>query len=174
MNRDLTYRLAEAEDAPRIMEIIAQAKAQMQAAGSDQWQQGYPALQHIEADIAGQCGWVLEQQMLGVVAYGAVIFAPEPAYTVIDGRWLSEREYVVVHRLAVAELAKRRGVATEFMRRTESLALGHGIKSFRVDTNFDNRHMLHMLAGLGFTHCGECNYESGLRMVFEKLLGERL
>ena len=43
MNEQLLFRRAAAADIPRIMRIIARAQAQMRAAGSLQWQDGYPA-----------------------------------------------------------------------------------------------------------------------------------
>ena len=55
-NPKLQFRRAEPADAPRIMEIIREAQAQMRALGSAQWQDGYPALRDIEADIAGGRG----------------------------------------------------------------------------------------------------------------------
>ena len=103
-----------------------------------------------------------------VIAYGAVVFDGEPAYGAIDGAWLTGGDYVVLHRLAVADGEKGRGVAAEFMRRTEALARERGVGSFRVDTNFDNRYMLRMLERLGFAYCGKIVYGSGERLAFEK------
>lgn len=106
-----------------------------------------------------------------VVAYGAVVFDGEPAYDAIEGAWLTDGEYVVLHRMAVADGEKGRGVATEFMRRVEAMAHGRGTGSMRVDTNFDNRYMLRMLGRLGFVYCGKVRYRSGERLAFEKPLG---
>ena len=179
MNEDLKYRKAEPADAERIMEIIRQAQAQMRALGSLQWQDGYPARADIDRDIARGYGYVFEKSDAaenpaaaetpqkydkgtvpgGVIAYGA-----------IDGAWLTGGDYVVLHRLAVADGEKGRGVAAEFMRRTEALARGRGVGSFRVDTNFDNRYMLRMLERLRFAYCGKIIYESGERLAFEKPL----
>ena len=106
-----------------------------------------------------------------VVAYGAVVFDGEPAYDAIEGAWLTDGDYVVLHRMAVADGEKGRGVATEFMRRVEAMAYGRGTGSMRVDTNFDNRYMLRMLGRLGFVYCGKVRYRSGERLAFEKLLG---
>lgn len=106
-----------------------------------------------------------------VVAYGAVVFDGEPAYDAIEGAWLTDGEYVVLHRMAVADGEKGRGVATEFMRRVEAMACGRGTGSMRVDTNFDNRYMLRMLGRLGFVYCGKVRYRSGERLAFEKTLG---
>ena len=106
-----------------------------------------------------------------VVANGAVVFDGEPAYEAIEGAWLTDGDYVVLHRMAVADGEKGRGVATEFMRRVEAMACGRGTGSMRVDTNFDNRYMLRMLGRLGFVYCGKVRYRSGERLAFEKTLG---
>lgn len=159
----------------RILQIIAQAQRQMREAGSLQWQNGYPARQHIAADMRRGYGYVLQRPDAAapqaVIAYGAVIFDGEAAYRDIEGAWLGEQAYVVLHRLAVADGEKCRGVATEFFHRTARLARRRGIGSFRVDTNFDNHRMLHILRREGFVYCGKVHYESGERLAFEKPLG---
>ena len=53
------FRSAAVGDIPRILEIIRQAQRRMAAAGSQQWQDGYPALDDIAADVARACGYVL-------------------------------------------------------------------------------------------------------------------
>lgn len=54
-----SFRSAAVGDIPRILEIIRQAQRRMAAAGSQQWQDGYPALDDIAADVARACGYVL-------------------------------------------------------------------------------------------------------------------
>ena len=172
MDNELIFRQAQSCETDRIMQIIRQAQARMHAAGSRQWQDGYPAPGHISADIGRNRGYVLckpgVESPLSVIAYGAVVFDGEPAYDAIDGQWLTDEPYVLVHRIAVADGERGRGVAAEFMRRTEALARGRGVGSFRVDTNFDNRYMLRMLERLRFAYCGKIIYESGERLAFEK------
>lgn len=174
------FRPAAKGDTPRILAIIRQAQAQMRAAGSRQWQDGYPAPSHIDADIARGAGYVLcksgstevpRQTEQLVIAYGAVVFDGEPAYAHIDGRWRTQAPYVVVHRLAVADGEKGRGVAAEFLRQTEDMASQRGMRSFRIDTNFDNRPMLRLLERQGFAPCGRIFYDSGERLAFEKKIG---
>lgn len=53
-SKPMQFRQALPADAARIMEIIRQAQIRMQTAGSAQWQDGYPALADIRADLA--CG----------------------------------------------------------------------------------------------------------------------
>lgn len=107
---------------------------------------------------------------VSIIAYGAVSFDGEPAYEAIEGKWLSEQPYVVVHRLAVADEMKQKGIATLFMQKVEEFSRGKGIHSFKVDTNFDNFYMHKMLERLGFVYCGEIIYGRGVRMAYEKLL----
>ena len=149
MDNELIFRQAQSCETDRIMQIIRQAQARMHAAGSRQWQDGYPAPGHISADIGRNRGYVLckpgVEGPLSVIAYGAVVFDGEPAYDAIDGQWLTDEPYVLVHRIAVADGERGRGVAAEFLHRVETLAQERGVKAFRIDTNFDNQTMLRLL-----------------------------
>lgn len=162
-------RKAFPADAERILQIILQAKERMRLRGSRQWQDGYPASEHISDDINNGFGYVLCVDDR-IIAYAAVIFSGEPAYDSIKGNWLSNGPYVVVHRLAVADEMTRRGVATLFMNKIEELSLQKNVKSFRADTNFDNKYMQKILINSGFTYCGEIRYEYNNRMAYEKIL----
>lgn len=168
MNASFTFRPAELSDVDRIWQIICQAKEQMKRLGSQQWQDGYPTPQDITRDIEREYAYVLCEKGK-IVAYGAIVFEGEPAYEAItDGDWLNDGLYVVVHRLAVADEAKRRGIATRFMREVEALSFTERVYQFRVDTNFDNYYMHKMLARLGFTYCGKVRYERGERLAYQK------
>lgn len=179
-DRQFLFRAATTRDAADILRIIRQAQAQMRAAGSLQWQDGYPSAAHIEADVTRGAGRVLcipeSAETTGtdapgrVIAYGAVALDGEPAYETIEGAWRTPQPYVVVHRLAVADGYKGRGVGRAFLRRAEEEALAQGMRGFRIDTNFDNRPMLRQLERLGFTCCGKIRYQSGERLAFEKRL----
>lgn len=169
MNEELIFKPAVEEDAERIWQIIQQAKEQMRLLGSQQWQDGYPLPETIISDITLGNGYVLCKEGC-VIAYGSVIFDGEPAYKVIAGKWMDDEPYVVVHRLAVADEMKQRGIATLFMEKVEILSLQKGVNRFRVDTNFDNHYMHRMLERLGFAYCGEIEYNRGSRMAYEKKL----
>jgi len=164
------FRRAAMTDRQRVMQIIDQAKAQMQRLGSHQWQEGYPAMHDIVADIDRQTAYVLCLDQ-SVIAYASISFDGEPAYNDLNGQWLSDQKYVVVHRLAVADEMKNRGVATYFFHRIEQYALAANVHSFRVDTNFDNHYLLSLLQKTGFVECGEVFYDRarGSRKAFEKL-----
>lgn len=105
-----------------------------------------------------------------VALYGAVIFSGEPVYDKITGgKWSSEEDYMVVHRLCVAAEFGNKGLATEFMERGEELARRKGIFYFRIDTHPKNIFVQKMLLRLGFEYRGDVYFES-LRVAFEKKL----
>jgi N-acetylglutamate synthase-like GNAT family acetyltransferase len=169
MENSITFRKAEPADVERIWQIILQAKEQLRLRNSRQWQDGYPAVESITGDIGKGYGYVMQKEN-GVIAYGAVIFDGEPAYENIQGKWLDDLPYVVVHRLAVADEMKNRGIASLFMQKVEELCLQKGVPSFRVDTNFDNHFMHKMLKTMDFTYCGEIFYDQNKRQAFEKII----
>lgn len=168
----LQFRSARPEDVPRIMELIGHAQRQLAATGSDQWQNGYPAVADIAADLAAGVGRVLEAEA-GVMAYGAVVYDGEPAYGAIEeGAWLSEGgatgAYVVLHRLAVAPEAQRQGTAVRMLEETAREARERGCRSFRVDTHALNGTMQRLLHRTGFVLCGRVHYPSGERLAYER------
>lgn len=165
----MELRLAKNTDFDRIWEMMLQAKAQMYREGKQQWDETYPAPKDILLDIEKGRGYVLYEDTT-VVAYGAVVFDGEKAYENIQGEWLSELPYVVVHRLAVSDEVKRRGIATIFLQKVEQLSISKGIYSFRIDTNFDNFYMQRVIEKCKLIRCGEVTYERGSRIAYEKLL----
>ena len=162
----MKLRLATNIDLPRMWEIILQAKSQMYRESKQQWDETYPLPEHLQADIDKGYAHVLEEDGK-VIAYGAIVFDGEPAYDHIEGEWLSIQPYVVLHRLAVADEAKRKGVAVRFMQEIMNMALSKGIHSFKVDTNFDNFYMHKVLAKCGFVYCGIIHYPKGDRWGYE-------
>ena len=166
--KTFNLRPAAESDIDRCWEMLQQGKAQMFREGKKQWTEAYPSRQSVENDLARGVALVLELDG-AVVAYGAVIFDGEPAYAQIEDRWLSHGSYVVIHRLAVADEVKRQGVATEFFRQVMHLASTRGVHSIKVDTNYDNFYMQHLLARLDFTYCGDVSYPQGARMAYEKV-----
>lgn len=163
------FRKATENDVPAVAAILRKAVERMLAEGKKQWDYNYPNETHIRADIERGIGYVLDYNN-EILGYGAMIFEREPAYDSIDGKWLSDERYVVVHRMAIKSISQRKGLGHTFLKDVENYARSKGIRSFRVDTNFDNIRMLNLLKKSGFTYCGEIQYESGSRKAFEKLL----
>jgi len=165
----MNLRLANNNEQDVIWNIILQAIDQRKKDGSDQWQNGYPNEDTIKEDIEKGYGYVLTENNI-VIAYAAIIFGLEPAYKDIKGSWLSDGNYVVVHRVATSEKYKGKGIATKLFTLIEDLSIRNNTYSIKVDTNFDNQPMLKILEKLSYTYCGEIFFSGASRMAYEKLL----
>ena len=168
----IIFRKALADDLDDIVLIINEAKKRMKDAGRTQWQGAYPGITDIKKDIISGYGYVAEisEPVSCIAGYCAVVFSGEPAYEKLDGRWLSYSDYVVVHRMAVNGKMLGRGVSKEMFRAVSELAYSRGVSSFKVDTNYDNIQMNHILKSLGFSECGTIRYADGPRIAYEKIL----
>lgn len=184
---NLYLRQATMADVDRIWVILQQAVAQMLREGKKQWDETYPRPENIIADIEAGVATVMcyrpeqtvenydvkEDDPAHIISYAALVYTGEPAYDQPQLKWISSLDYVVVHRIAVADEFKRQGMATKMMLLVEKDALSHGIRSCRLDTNYDNFYMQKMLATLGYSYTGECIYQRcGARLCYEKLIGE--
>lgn len=165
----MILRKAVFSELPVIWDILQQAIEQRRLSGSDQWQNGYPNEQVVHDDIINGYAYVLVDNEI-IIAYAAIIFGVEPAYEEIDGKWLSNGNYVVVHRVATADAVKGKGVATHLFKLIEDLCIQHKVYSIKVDTNFDNIPMLKILDKLNYTYCGEIFFGGSLRRAYEKII----
>ena len=98
-----------------------------------------------------------------------MIFSGEPAYNdLTGGKWLTEGDYAVVHRLCVNEIFVGMGFAKRFMSAAEAMA-SESVKSMRIDTHPDNKIMQSLIDRMGYTYCGDVVIESR-RLAYEKVL----
>ena len=165
----ITFRKATAEDSDKIWEILQQAILRRINDGSKQWQNGYPNPETVKSDIEREVGFVLTENE-NVVAYSAIILNDEPAYENIEGKWLTNGDFYVVHRVAVSDEVAGKGYATEIFKRIEEFSKSENVFSIKVDTNFDNAAMLHILKKLDYVYCGKVQLMGGERLAFEKVL----
>ena len=84
---------------------------------------------------------------LAIVAYFALLPSPEPTYDVIDGAWLTDEPYGVIHRMA--SYPEVHGIFSTIIDFAAS-RYAH----LRIDTHRDNRIMQHLIEKHGFTYCG--------------------
>lgn len=165
----MKLRKADLTDVDDIWEILQYAIEKRRQEGSEQWQDGYPNEGSVRDDIENGYGYLLEEDGLNL-AYAAIIFEKEPAYEAIKGRWLTNGDYVVLHRVAVSAQAAGQGAATHLFQLVEELSLSNDVQSIKVDTNYDNPAMLRILQKLGYTYCGEVFFRGSARKAFEKVL----
>ena len=156
-------------DMPRIMEILAEARAFMSSYGNPQWEDGFP-------DENFVCGRIAAGQMVAVRCAGkiAAVFSTlydDPDYAAIDGAWLTDGGYLAVHTVAVAQKFRGCGCARFIFANTFDMAHEQGRVSVRIDTHEKNAPMRALLASLGFTQCGGIVLSrGGGRIAYEKLL----
>lgn len=171
MKDEILLRKARKSEVSEIMAIIEFAREQRRKDGSEQWQDGYPNLDSIMNDIENGNGYVLTSEDK-ILFYAAIIFDIEPAYEAIEGKWLTDGEYAVIHRMAAAPEGKGKGLATRMMLEAEKLSLDNGIFSIKIDTNFDNPAMLKLIEKLGYLYCGKVYFRGSARRAFEKVLNQ--
>ncbi len=163
------FRKAVPADIPPIWDILQQAILRRKADGSQQWQDGYPNPEVIQEDIEKGVGFVLTAENT-IVGYSAVLINDEPAYAQITGKWLTNADFVVVHRVAISEKHLGKGLAQKILKFIEDFARNHNIYSVKADTNYDNLAMMKTFEKAGYTYCGEIYVRGGLRKAYEKVL----
>lgn len=167
----LFFHKATINDLSTIWEIIQGAIERRKKDGSNQWQDGYPNLSVLENDITNGNGFVLVDTN-EIVGYCAILINDEPEYERIVGKWITNSDFVVYHRVAIAEEHLGKGYAKTMMRFIEEFAIQNGISSIKVDTNFDNLAMLKLLTDFGYVYCGEVYFRGSARKAFEKVVNK--
>ena len=170
METELNLRQANLSDADRIWEILQQAIQKRKEEGRNQWQNGYPNMTVVNNDISNGFGYVFTNNQNLIIGYVAIIDEIEPAYTAIEGQWLNDDPYIVIHRLAVAQDIKIKGLGTWAMTEIEKVAISKNIHTIKVDTNFDNVGMLRVFEKLGYHYCGEVYFDGSPRKAFQKII----
>ena len=161
----ITIRKSNLNDLEAIMPIYDSARSFMTRTGNpNQWIEGYPTSTHISDDISHGCHYVIEHSELGIV--GAFMFAitHDATYDIIEGSWLNDEQYGVIHRLA--SNGKLRGIAEICFDYCFSL-----INNIRVDTHQENKVMQMGILRYGFIHCGTIYCHNGTpRLAFQLTL----
>ena len=167
------FRKANDKDLPAIMTIIQEAKESLRIAGVDQWQAGYPNEESIRGDIERGESWIFEENGEGV-GTAMVSFAGEKSYDVIyDGEWLTlEKNYGVIHRIAVKNQWRQKGIAGKMLAEVERMCRERGVYDLRIDTHQDNVPMNTWLIKNRFFQCGTIvlSYSGEKRIAYEKEL----
>jgi ribosomal protein S18 acetylase RimI-like enzyme len=167
----MEFRKTDKTDINEIMGIIQQAQAYFKANGIDQWQNNYPNAETIGNDVSNGNSYVLLKDNQ-VVATAAIIFDKDITYdNIYEGQWLSDNQYVVIHRIAVSNSYKGLGLGNEIIKKVEQLCANNGVRSIRIDTHGQNLSMQRLLKKNDFQHCGIIYLQDGnKRIAFEKIL----
>lgn len=141
----MKIRKATMQDLDQIMQIYENAKVFMRENGNmDQWEDGYPSRELIEQDLNDMYLCMAEGQIACVFYYRE---GEDEDYREINGKWLNEAPYAVVHRVASTGIIK--GAAVYCLDWAYSQ-----VPNIRMDTYRDNIPMQKLLEKCGFQYCG--------------------
>jgi len=167
----MEFLRAVEKDASGIFNIIKQAQDYFKEQGINQWQDNYPNFKIINNDIENKNGYVLLKNniILGTVV---VSFDGEKNYeSIYNGKWLSNDEFAVIHRIAIDSKFKGLGLSSVIIKNIEKICLNNGVHSIKIDTHKENISMQKMLLKNGFIYCGIIYLENkSERVAFEKIL----
>lgn len=162
----MNVTLATPADLSAALAIYDTARRFMREAGNpNQWGDRDPAPAVVEQDIAEKRLYFCREgeTILGVFCY---FEGSEPVYDVMtEGKWLNDAPYGVIHRIAVSEAGRGRGVARFCFDYAFSRC-----RNLKIDTHRDNLPMQKALAKAGFALCGVVYYDKvdGERLAYQK------
>lgn len=149
-------RKTREEDIEQVVNIFRQAKQYLKDAGINQWQtgpNGYPSEKEVVQDIHNGTGYCAEEDG-NVVGYACIVNMDDSSYHEIDGAWMNNNPYVVIHRSCVLNACKGREIFSLFVKRAEEIAKEKGLTDLRIDTHRDNKSMQRSIMKNGFVECG--------------------
>lgn len=165
----MKIRYSNSDDISSIMSCIHQAQDYFKEQGIDQWQDGYPNEKRIYDDIAANHSYVLEDDKVIGTMYFAI--DDDPCYKVIDGKWLTDETYAIIHRIVVDQNHKGQNLAALLLEYAVKECKDKNINSMRIDTHKDNLSMQRFLNKNNFILCGTIQLESrDFRLAFEKII----
>ncbi len=146
----MIIRLAELREKDEILSIYDSARVFMRESGNpNQWAGKYPDEDTVVRDIENEKLYVCTENndILAVFFYTVGI---DPTYLKIyDGKWLDDEPYGVIHRIAVSDKARGKGVAKVCFDFAYDKC-----GNVKIDTHRDNIPMQRALEKNGFTRCG--------------------
>ena len=147
-------RKADMSDLEKILEIYSRARAFMAQTGNPtQWKNNYPDNDTVVNDIVSQNLYVIDEDG-NLDAVFMLSNGPDETYSEIDGAWINDEPYCVIHR--VASSGRRRAIMADCL----NFALLNS-QNVRIDTHNDNAIMQHQLEKLGFKRCGVIKLKNG-------------
>lgn len=159
----MTIRRATVEDLPAAERIYDVARQTMRDIGNhSQWAGGYPQRGLLEDDIENGELYLLED---GGSPCGVFMFSTcdDETYRHIDGAWLNDGPYGVIHRIASD------GTVSGVLAKAVAFAKNE-CDNIRIDTHDDNSIMRHLLAREGFTECGTIICQDGTPRIAYQLV----
>lgn len=156
-----------------IMLFIKDAQHFLAAQNINQWQDNYPNTEVIDRDINNRESFVIITDKGKTIATSMFTINGESTYNFIKGNWITKNntKYGVIHRIAVSNNARSKGVAKFIFNEFETRLQKMEFTSLRIDTHKDNHIMQQLLQNLGYVYCGVIYLNNGNeRLAYEKVL----
>jgi predicted GNAT family N-acyltransferase len=163
----IKIRKAETKDIAEIYAIMQQARKYFAEENIPQWQGDYPSEIDIIDDLKQDGGYAAEENG-AVVGYCFIQVMIDHNYDVIEGRWLNDEPYAVMHRTCIHNDHKGKGIACMFLKTALQMA-----DNVRADTHEKNLSMRRMLENHGFQACGTIYVEDGTPRIGYQYAKER-
>ena len=161
----MEIRLSTYDDLNEILKIYKRARDFMRKTGNPtQWKHNRPTDESVIRDIKDKHNYVIYEDdvIYGVFSFyiGKDIYYDK----IVDGYWLNDEEYGVIHKVASA------GVKKGIMDTCLSFAEGK-TKNIRIDTHRDNKIMQKILDKHDYVKCGTIFVDDGTpRIAYQKII----
>ncbi len=173
---DLKVCYGEIKDITVCAKLFDSAREYFKNNGIDQWQDipTYPNEDSVKNDISDDAWFVVKEMLTDkIVACFMTKVCIDPTYEtpLVTGSWLTNAtQYGVVHRVAVNNAYKGKGVGNVIMQFAQQHVKGKGALSLKCDTHEQNKSMHNLLIKNGFKVCGNMVLPSGApRIAYEKV-----
>lgn len=165
----MKLRQATLADVDTATAICAEARAFQHACGNVQWADGYPSAEVIGRDIEAGKGYMAEIDG-NAVGYCVIDTDGDAEYDRAPHLWVTTGPYVAVHRLALADSGRGKGLSKRIFAEVERIIAPLGFNVIKVDTGLNNAPMHRLMDALGFTCRGTYDFPWGPRLAYEKTL----
>lgn len=159
----MKIKKADMNDLKEILNIYSYARSYMKEhKNPTQWGDDRPSESVIKNDITnGNSFVVIDNDVISGV-FSFIIGEDETYKKIYDGKWLNDKAYGTVHRLAGN--GKSKGIFDFSMGYCEKL-----IDNIRIDTHKNNKIMQYLLSKRGYKKCGIIYVEDGSeRLAYQK------
>lgn len=143
----MEIKLTDINDLDEVLEVYSIARSYMRETGNpNQWRNTHPIKEDIIYDIENKRHYKVVNNG-SIVGVFTLIDGIDETYNYIEGAWLNDNKYVVIHKLASSQ--KERGILAFIINYLKSFS-----KDIRIDTHHENMVMQHLLDKYGFKRCG--------------------
>ena len=164
----MDFSHAISEDLPELIALYRAAIARMDEQNIPQWDEIYPSVEVLQADVSS--GQMQVGRLNGKIAV-AFLLEECSKEDYEDANWrYQDPRFIVLHRLCVHPAFQGQGVARQTMDFLEQAVLNRGLHAIRLDAFSLNPSALKLYESRGYEKAGEIQFRKGLFYLYEKRL----